>query len=280
VSAAGPTDFVSGLREQLVDAAGRERARRLPRPAPIPARTIVGAIAGVALIGLVAFAATGGLRSDPQVTKLPRVSGVQGRSLFGGSLEADVRYRTRVFVPALSFEVGDSDWFMSGEPELDRIVLERRRRNVAQPGSERPPREFLTFQRLSEVYDPYVGDLLASRIPAPRDYHAWLRKHPDVSAGPVEPVTIAGVPGQAFDASIHFKRPAHLDPDCRERFLASCTAIAPGDAYYDGTRMHTIVLPLEDAPLVINQIGRSADDLERLEVAAVPVLKSLRIGVR
>jgi hypothetical protein len=266
-------DFVSGLREQLVAAAARERARRLPRPGPLSPATVVAAIAGALLATLVAVAVAGGLRGDP-ATERPRPAAapsLSGRALFSGPLEPGVRYRTRVLFPVLSFAVADGDWLLRRPVSVDLLELERR--NGA-------PNQLLSFSRVTEVFWPGGDDLRSSRAPAPANLHGWLARHPDLRVGPPETVTIAGVPGQAFDVDVRFTRPAHADPRCRRAGLGVCTRVSLTGSYPNGQRMRMIVLRTEPQPLTITMAGRSADDLAEVEAAADPVLASLRIGNR
>ena len=234
---------------------------------------ILGAVAAALLVAIVAFAAAGGgVRSDTQPPRpTPAPTAAVERELFGGSLEPGLRYRTRAFVPALTFEVADSEWLVPDATQPNLLTLDRRRNRTDRPGSELPPREFLTFSRITQVYDPSSGRIEA----APADLHAWMSRHPDLLVGRAEPETVAGVPGESFLVVVHFRRPAVDAPECR-RQLTTCTAIAPGRYFPDRAGMRTIVLPTEPDPLVIDLIGRT----NAIEDPAAPLLRSLRIGVR
>jgi hypothetical protein len=236
----------------------------------------LGAVAAAVLVAIVAFAAAGGgVRTDttpPRPTPAPTPAAE--RELFGGSLEPGVRYRTRAFVPALSFKVADTEWLVRDATQPNVLTLDRRDR-TARPGSELPPRAFLTFSRITDVYDPRTGRLTA----APADLYTWMRRHPDLRVSARESVTVAGVPGERFRIAVRFEKPAVDAPDCR-RLLFTCTAIAPNHLFRDGTRMRTIVLATEPDPLVIDLTGVTARALDAVEGAAVPVLRSLLIGVR
>jgi hypothetical protein len=271
--------FVTELREELVAAAEREQTRRLPRierPGPRLVLTAAAAAAMAAILILAVSALnTKPLQQDrePAATPTP-----EARDLFGGSLQPDVRYRTRAFVPTLSFEVGDDEWYV-GETSLpDALTLERRPR--VEPGEFMEPVGGVAFNRYSEVYAPSVSGLEASRVAAPGDLQDWLRRHPDLRVGPSEPVTIGNVPGESVDVEVRFKRPAHSDPFCRRTFLRTCTLLAPGVSYFNGTRLRVIVLATEPQPLVITVGGLSERALAAVEKAAAPMLDSLRIGER
>jgi hypothetical protein len=271
--------FVSELRSELVAAAEREETRRLPRierPGPRLVLTAVAA-AALALIVILAVSAldTRPLQQDrrPAATPTP-----EARDLFGGTLQPNVLYRTRAFVPTLSFEVADDKWLAEDTSLADELRLSRVHRGGPEPGAPRI-RE-LVFSRVSEVADPSIRGLQASRIPAPVDLHAWLADHPDLRVGPARPVTVANVPGEQFDVQARFDRPAHADPWCAQRSVEPCTHIAPGLMLLDGMRWRMTVLRTEPQPLVITIFGMSEADVAAVEKAATPLLDSLRIGVR
>jgi hypothetical protein len=200
------------------------------------------------------------------------------RPLFGGTLTPDVRYETRVFVPALSFVMGDDKWraVITDEPDLLQI---ERGESYFDPGVERRPPATLTFGYLREVFDPSVPGLQASRGPAPVDLHEWLRAHPDLRVGPAEPVTVGGVPGERFSIDVRFARPAHPDPECRRRWQVTCTALAPGASLQSGTLMQMTILRTEPDPLLITVDHFTRRGLREIEKATAPVLESLQIGV-
>jgi DNA-directed RNA polymerase specialized sigma24 family protein len=258
------------LRAELVAAAARGvPAYGLPR-----ARAVLGAAAVLAIAIVLVVAFTGGRPDEPgQAARPTGTPASRERQLFGGTLAPNVRYRVGAFNPALSFVVRDSGWVAVNTGTTTSLLLAR------QPGGERPPTQFLVFARLTEVYEPGIRGRTASLRPAPADMAAWLADHPDLRAGKPEPVTVAGVSGEAVPITVRFRRPAHADPGCEEAFRRTCTAIAPGASFFDGTRLRMIVLPTEPDPLVITQMVAPGGDLEELEAAAAPLLESLRIGV-
>jgi hypothetical protein len=270
--------FVPELRAQLVEAAAREQARRLPRrPEPRP-RALALAGAAALLMLLVAIAALGGLQPEPRVADRAPQPAPEGRELFGGSLQPGVRYRTTDFVPALSFAVADDDWFAEDASGVDVLWLDRRNR-TGEPGGEHAPVTTLGFHRLSRVHEADVRGLRASLAAAPADIHGWLARHPDVRVGPRRPATVAGVPGTVFEAEISFRRPAHRDPWCWRRFRELCTALAPGFVLPDGSRLRTYVLPAGPEPLLITLLALPGGDLADLEEPAARLLDTLRIGI-
>jgi hypothetical protein len=239
--------------------------------APVAVRRdqlVLGAVAAAVLVAIVVVAAPSGVRHGPPPSPTPA-----GRPLFGGSLEPGVRYRTRSFVPPLSFVVSDGDWLVQDDTGTDYLRLDRRIRSDA-PGSELPPRSWLTFSRITRVFDPDFRS--RNRDIALDDLHAWMKRHPDLIVGPAEPVTVAGIRGRSFPVAVRFSKPARAAGACRP-LLIVCTSIAPDRYYPDGTRLRTIVLPLDNGPFVIDLQGQTQRDLEELEVPAAAVLRSLRL---
>jgi hypothetical protein len=271
--------FVSELRDELVAAAEREGARRLPRIERPGPRFVLTAAAAAALALIVLLAVTA-LDTEPvdRGTHPAARPTPEGRELFGGQLVPDVRYRTRAFVPALSFVVGDDAWYVGETALPDALVLERRPH--LEPGQFARPFGFLAFDRINEVFAPHVRGLEASRVAAPADFIGWLRKHPDLRVSAPETVQVAGTPGESVDVEVRFTRPAHSDPFCRQRFLRTCTALAPDISFFNGVRLRVVVLATEPQPLVITTGGVSERAQATVEKAAAPVLDSLRIGVR
>ena len=278
------SDYVTRLRAELVAAAEREEERPLPRaPRPTP-RVLV--FAGAAAIAAVALLLTlGGLRTGTQHTVHPAATPeptptvhptLKGRDLFGGSLENGVRYRTRAFVPTLSFVTNSPDWFVYDGTKQDTLALDLRKQ-VGALQQEGPPIATLAFVRIPKVYDP-AKPFADSLEPAPASLYSWLRSHPDLRVGRSTPVTVAGVRGQRFDAVARFDRPAHEDPQCRQRTLKPCTFVAPNISFLNGERMQFTILPMDPDPLVIATISLDARNLHKVQQTAAPLLKTLRIG--
>jgi len=232
---------------------------------------VLGAAAAAVLIAIVAFAASSGVRKTAEPTPGPPA----GKPLFGGSLEAGVRYRTRWFVPRVSFVVSDRDWLVQDASRTDYLRLDRRLR-TDQPGSELPPRSWLTFSRITRLENPRFRSRNAEI--ALDDVYTWMKRHRDLVVGPAEPVTIAGIRGQSFHVNVSFSRPARAAGACRP-LLVVCTSVAPDRYYPDGTRLRTIVLPLDGGPFVIDVQGQTQRDLDEVEVPATAVLRSLRLDV-
>ncbi len=278
------SDFVTRLRAELVDAAEREEERPLPRaPRPTP-RVLM--FAGAAAIAAVALLLTlGGLHTGTQRTVHPAATPeptptvqptLKGRELFGGSLENGVRYRTRAFVPTLSFVTNSPDWFVYDGTKQDTLALDLRKQ-VGSLQQEGPPIATLAFARIPKVYDP-SKTFDKSLEPAPAALYAWLRSHPDLRVGRATPVTVAGIRGQRFDAVARFDRPAHADPQCQQRTLKACTFIAPNISFLNGARVQFTILPMDPDPLIIATISLDSRNLHKVQQTAGPLLKTLRIG--
>jgi hypothetical protein len=218
-------------------------------------------VAAAVLVAIVAVTAAGGggvKQSAATPTPAPRESGA--RPLFGGSLEPGVRYQTRFFVPALSFAVADGEWIAQGTTQPDRVLLVRRIRSGA-PGGERDPRSYLSFSR--------------SPLPAVRLPEA-LRADPRITVGELHPTTVAGLQAQTFDVSLRFRNPQTA---CQTLLLV-CNAIPPGRYLTPGTRMRRIVVRSDPDPVIIDLIGATRRDLDKLEAPAARVLVTLRIRRR
>jgi hypothetical protein len=232
---------------------------------------VLGAVAAALLVAIVVFAASSsGVKTDVRPT--PTATPASERDLFGGSLQPRLRYRTHVFEPPLSFVPGDAEWLVTNASRADNLVIERRNR-TGEPGGELPSRSALVFSRISEVIDPRSGDAIHVD-----DLYAWLKRHPDLDVSRAEPVTVAGLDGLRFDERVRFKRPARPASVCRPQ-LIECTLLAPNRYYARGIRMHTIVLPIDSVPLVIDIMGRTQRDLDDVEAPAEEILRTLEVDV-
>ena len=270
--------FVEQLREELVTAAAREQARTGPRLHLPPLRPVAIAAAGLALTAILVIVIAGGLSSDRAVDEHPaKPPSPEGRDLFDGTLFPGERYRTRNFVPAMSFVVADDNWLATETASPDVLALSRVNRGGPGPAGLWPT---LVFQRIGEVYDPGVRDLEAARMPAPADLHAWLARHPDLRVSRSEPVTVAGASGSSFFVEVRFTRPTHDDPLCRERRRRACTFLGPKLSLFNHMRLRVIQLRTEPEPLTIFTVAMSPRRFDALNRATAPVLDSLRIGIR
>ncbi len=160
------SDFVSGLRAELVTAAEREQARRVTWRLPEPRFLLAGLAGAAALAAVLVLLASGGLRTEPGPPEPAETPVPEGRELFGGSLEPEVRYRTRAFVPALSFAVPDDLWFVPDASAADLLVLQRRQFEQGDLRLEGPPTGFLGA--LADTGGLRAGHARARREPVRR----------------------------------------------------------------------------------------------------------------
>ena len=217
---------------------------------------VLGAVAAAVLVALVAFAAAGGGVKHVAATPTPPPREPAARPLFGGSLEPHVRYRTRFFVPALTFAVGDADWLAQGTTQPDRLLLVRRRRTGA-PGGELDPRAYLSFSQSGL---------------APGKVRVAMRHDPGLAVGRARPMLVAGLPAESFPVGLRYRDQATA---CRALMLV-CTTIPPGAYLVPGTRMRRIVLITPPEALVIDIIGATRRDIDAVEAPAMAVLQTLR----
>jgi hypothetical protein len=279
------SDFVSDLRRELVAAAEREEERRLPRaPLFAPRLLLLGGAAVAAAAAVVLVLALGGLRTEPaHHDRVPAARPTpEGRELFGGTLEQGVRYRTRAFIPALSFVATGPNWEVLDTTRPDMLSIDLGVPRAELGGgvtADRPNIGALVFARIPEVYNPKVKGLEQSRTATPSDLYAWARAHPDLRVGRVERATVAGVPGRRFEATAEFARPVHEDPVCYQRTLKRCTALAPGFFLFNGERMRVTILQTEPDPLVISEIVFPSSDAAVVHRESAKLLDTLRIGV-
>ncbi len=262
--------FVTTLRDQLVDAAAREApARRRPR-LPVWRIAVAGVAAAAAVLLLVI--AIAGLPRDDVPVDTPPPAADDGRPLFGGSLEANVRYRTPSLVPGASFVVPDDRWFVNDTTSTRSLILERRAGTRA-PGGESRPVEFLALDRIARVVDPRSG----REIPAPADLVAWLARHPDLRAGSPVRTSIAGSGATRIDTTVAFDRPAQPSEMCRRQFMIECTVLAPLMHFANGSRVRWYVLDGGPEPFAITVIGFDRAAFRAALKRTRPILESLRI---
>jgi hypothetical protein len=266
--------FVSELRRELVDAAARRERRRLRLPALRLGRrpALALAAAACAAIALAVVALPGGDQQRNQTSAAPGSE----TPLFGGSLDPNVRYATRVQRPALSLQVDDDGWFVPDASEPSYLELQRVGPR-AQSGQEAVVGR-LSFLRPAQVYDPNArGSVDAALADVPEDFLGWLRRHPDVRAGRPQPVSVAGLDGMQIDVTIAFSRPALEDPECRRTVGRVCTAIAPFMTPVNGERARIMAFEVDGAPYVIGISAFDQRGLDALLPHAEAVLETLRV---
>lgn len=263
----GRTRTTTGLPEGTVTAAMRTQLERMPNA--------LGSTA-LGLLLIVVIAVVGGCGGNDEEDDERGADGrsnghaqLAGRPLFGGSLEPGQRYRTRAFEPALSFVVQNGDWLARETQSRTVVVLD---------GSNTlPPRPmFLAFQRYRRVYDlTDRGDGSASTVPVPRDFTAWLFRHPDLEASQPSPTRVAGLRGRQLDAVLTTGKPRHRHglPECAD----NCVALAPDAWFGQGWKVRFIVLESDREPLVIT-IEALPRDFARFSARALRVLETMRLA--
>ena len=93
-------------------------------------------------------------------------------------------YHSVKFKPPLSFEVGKG-WIYSGGELPDFI-------EVGQSGG------FITFANVKKVFKPGTSIV----VDAPKDLVGWFQHHPYLKTSKPQPVTLGGIKGEQFDASV------------------------------------------------------------------------------
>jgi hypothetical protein len=241
----------------------RKQHRRTPNAL---GSTVVG------LLLIVVLAVVGGCGGDDAERGTDARSDGQaqlaGTPLFGGSLEPGQRYRTRAFESALSFVVQDGDWLARETQSRTLVVLD---------GSTLPHRPmFLAFQRYRRVYDPdRPGHGSDSTVPVPRDFIAWLLRHPDLAASQPSPTRVAGLRGRQLDAVLTTGKPRHRHglPECPEY----CVALAPNAWFGQGWKVRFIVIESDREPVVIT-VEALPRDFARFSARALRVLETMRLA--
>jgi hypothetical protein len=257
--------FVPGLRAELVAAAARRERRRLRLPSlrvVVPVAVAAAAVAAAIVV------------LEPQ-RDAERPAGrppSDVRPLFGGTLEAGVRYGSVALVPAVSFAVGDDRWLAQVTESADALVLRREAGRDA-AGGVAPSRGYVMIGRPREVYDPGSGRL----VPPPADVVGWLRAHPDIDAGRPRAAQLAGLDAQVLDLTFRFSKPVHEAPACVPLQGTRCTELSPGEWHLDGAVQRLYVVESDPGPLLVSVEGFDRAAFADIEQAARPILRSLAV---
>jgi hypothetical protein len=273
------TDFRDTLRAELVAAAGRP----LPRRSLLPERPVLlrgGLLAAAAAAALLAiFVLPWGAERTPEPAQ--RTADLPGRPLFGGSLEAGARYRTRALVPPVSLRADGGQWFVPDATSPTTLVLQRREGVAGQGPGEKAPRRFLMLFTLGSVTDPGTGDI----IPAPDDLIGWLRSNPNLGVTAVTRTRLYGRP--ATRVAFHIpQRPRLVQPNCpfgkvtvdtEPPNVADCAAIAPSVTAPAGSAGYLIV-PDGAEPLIAGELALVPAEVGTIARESKPILDSVIIG--
>jgi hypothetical protein len=270
--------YVDDLRAELVAAAARQGEQGIPRPArrrPLIALG-AGALAAAAVVVVLGIS-TGSDVAPPRPVAPAGAPKPEGKPLYGGSLEAGVRYRTLEFRPPLSFVATDGDWFVSQAVELTELFIERRERGVKPGSGDDVVRGGVGFGWMPvALYDPTRE--ARHEIPVPEDLAGWLDAHPDISATKARPTRLAGLEGTTFDVHVDMRSLEHQDRSCFVQNRRRCVALGPNVTLPDGLREHVTILETTRGPLLISVESLDAEGLRLLEDPAKELLDTLRVG--
>ena len=154
-------------------------------------------------------------------------------------------------------------------------MLERRNR-TGEPGGELPARSCADVLAAStRSIDPRSGDTI--HVATPSTCTGGCRRHPDLDVSRAEPVTLAASRRAAALTRACASGARHARRSVCRPQLIECTLIAPNRYYAKGIRMHTILLPLDRVPLVIDIVGRTQRDLDAVEAPAQELLGTLTV---
>lgn len=260
------SEFVTGLRAELVAAAEREERRGTAARAALGLRPFAPALALATLLLLAAVLAVahfGG--GDGRQTAKPHS---QAKPLFGGTVTAGVPVRTQAFFVPLELRFPNARWLATAV-ETDFIAL------ALQPGDPNTrPTSFLYFSRSSgRVWDPRHPHRL---LPAPRDLFGFLAAHPDVDAKRPQPATLAGHRARVMDLTFRFKRPLRSALYCQGQGFR-CTQLGPGDLHPEGERDRVWEVQTRRGPLYVFVVGWDAAAFRDTINATQPILSTLKI---
>ena len=135
---------------------------------------VVGLLATLLVLALTACGSRGSAQEGGKARPLPN----------GEKALSPGEYHSVKFKPPLSFEVGKG-WIYSGGELPDFI-------EVGQSGG------FITFANVKKVLKPGTYDV----VDAPKDLVGWFQHHPYLKTSKPQPVTLGGIKGEQFDASV------------------------------------------------------------------------------
>jgi hypothetical protein len=256
------SDFVTGLRAELVAAAERDERRRLPLLPPLRPLLPAIAVAALAAIAIVVVITRDG--DQQQVAKPPHTT----KQLFGGTVTAHTRLRTSDFFVPLELTFPDARWL--GQLNPSEIVFSRQPKDI----NVRPDVYLSFFRNGGRVYDPANPK---RAIPAPRDVLGFLSAHPDITAEPPRATTLAGHEARVMDYRFSFDRPLHSALYCQGQGF-KCTQLGPdGVSHPDGERDRVWEVQTKRGPLYVVLAGWTDAAFAKGMKAAQPVLDSLKI---
>jgi hypothetical protein len=272
------TDFRDTLRAELVAAAARPVPHRT-----LPSRPVLLRGAGLALAAAAAVVAIFVLPWSSVQSPEPAVrsKALPGQRLFGGSLQAGVRYRTQALEPTISLRANDGDWFVYDATSTTTLVLQRREGVAGVGTGEKQPLRFLMLFSLGNVTQPDTGDV----VPAPDDLVGWLRTNPNLGVTEVTRTQLYGRP--ATRLAFHIPKQLVLeDPNCpfgkvtvdtEPPLVAKCAAIAPSVTAPADSSGYLIVPDGAD-PLVVGELALKPSQVGQIARESQPLLASVLIA--
>jgi hypothetical protein len=256
------SDFVSGLRGELVAAAEREERRRLPMLPPL--RPMLPALAVAAILAIAAIIVLPRLGGEDHVAKPPDKT----KRLFGGTVTANTVLRTSEFFVPLELEFPDTRWL--AQLSTTEVSFTRQPKDI----NVRPV-SFLSFFRIEgKVWDPAHPK---RTLPAPRDPLGFLASHPDIRAGRPRTTTLAGHEARVMDYRYTFRKPFRSALYCEGQGFR-CTELGPeGAPHPNGERDRMWEVQTKRGPLYVLLAGWNEAAFRDVLKTAQPILDSLKI---
>jgi hypothetical protein len=156
-------------------------------------------------------------------------------------------YRSEKFEPPVSFRV-NKGWLAAGETSGALVI---KRSNGAGIG----------FMKVQGVYKPVPEADKASMptlVKAPEDLVGWFQDHPYLKVEGLEPITVGGIEGRQF--TIVADVPKDLFSMCGADCVDAIEVPVNGPlAYYEGEKLHAIVLDVKGETVYIDYGGPSAN---------------------
>ena len=155
-------------------------------------------------------------------------------------------YRSRKFEPSVSFRIGKG-WQLEEETSGALVI---KRSNGAG----------MAFMKVQGVYKPLPEadkTSMPTLVKAPEDLVGWLQDNPYLKVEGLEPITVGGVKGQQFTivADVPKDRYSMCGADCVDAIEVPDGPLA----YYEGEKLHAIVLDVKGDTVYIDYGGDSAN---------------------
>jgi hypothetical protein len=179
------------------------------------------------------------------------------------------QYHSVKFKPSLSFKVGKG--WATGSPEASD--------NLGLGWGGGDGEGGMGFVNVQKVYKPTeTGTTLSSDqklVEAPKDLAGWLQNHPYIETSNTEPITVGGVKGLQFDATVEGVPEDHYSlcgTNCVDLFQAS----TGNWALFEGEKVHSIVLEDVEGETVYIDYAVNPAELDKLALGVQKVLESVK----